>query len=320
MGNGKKLVVVIPAFDEERTIGEVIKGIPRRIDGISDIQIVVIDDGSSDNTKKIAKDAGADIVLSHSTNIGLGRSFLDGIKQALSMDADLIVTIDADGQFEPKEIPHIIKDVRDGKSDLVLGSRFLDKKSYPEMSFIKRFGNSIFRYIVNRLTNQDLSDTQCGFRVYSREAALNINSFGRHTYTQEVIITLAKKRFRITEFPCMVNKRGYGKSKIADNVLLYGLKAMIILMQTVRDYSPILFFGSIGMVFLLLGLFVDFVLFVRWLLVGVISPYRLMVTLASLSIVLGVGFIILSFVVDMLDRHRRITEEILYEMRKSKKT
>ncbi|MFH0861085.1 MAG: glycosyltransferase family 2 protein [Candidatus Altiarchaeota archaeon] len=315
-----KLVVVIPAFNEEQTIGNVIKEIPRKIEGISEIEVLVVDDGSTDNTQKVSQEAGADVIIQHSRNMGLGNSFSDGIQKALSMGADFIVTLDADGQFNPTEIPILLKNLLYSDADVVLGSRFLDKELEPKMPLTKKIGNKLFTHLVNYLTHQKFFDAQCGFRVYSREAALNINSFGTHTYTQEVIITLAKKGFKIIEIPCTVSARKFGKSKIADNVLLYGLKASTILIQTARDYSPILFFGSIGLAFLFLGSFINALLFIRWIFTGLVHPYRSLVTLAGLSMVLGFVFLILSFIVDMLDRHRRMLDEILYETRKNRKT
>jgi len=276
--------------------------------------VLVINDGSTDKTLEIATRSGADVVVSNNINMGLGHSFSSGIKKALSMGADIVVTLDADQQFDPKEIPVIIEDILKGNADVVLGSRFIDKTKKPAMPLIKRFGNKIFTTLVNILTHQRFYDTQCGFRAYSRNAALSITSFGGLTYTQEVIINLSKKGFRITEKPCTVMARKEGKSKVADNVLVYGVRALMIILKTMRDYNPFLFFGIVGLFFLLFGLLIDGLLFIRWLLVGLVSPYRSLVIIASLSVVLGLMFIVVAFVVDMLDRQRTLLEEILYKL------
>ena len=309
-----KIIITIPAYNEEKTVGSVIKAIPRDI--AEDIKIVVIDDGSTDNTANIAKKSGADKVVSHNTNKGLGVAFQTGIETALEMNADIAVNIDADGQFNPNDIPRLIKPIIDGKVDMVTCSRFLDKNLEPDMPRIKKFGNAIFTKLVSRLTKQKFTDTQCGFRAYSKEVALRLTLFGVHTYTQEVFLDLATKGMRILEIPCKVKGEREGKSRLVTNVFSYGLKVLLIIIRSFRDYQPLKFFGTIGFGVFFIGFVIGIAMFIRWIFIGIVSPYRSLVNISMLFLIIGFLLLILALIADMFDRHRKLQEEILYRLKK----
>ncbi len=308
----KKLcvVVMIPAFNEEHTIGRVVESIPR--DCADDVKVLVINDGSKDKTVALARKAGADNVFSHKTNLGLGTTFKDGITEALKMGADIIVNIDADGQFNPNDIPRLIQPIIDNKADMVTCSRFKDKKLIPNMPKIKIFGNRFFAELLNLFLNKKFYDTQCGFRAYSKESAMRLTLFGRFTYTQEVFIDLARKRFRIMEIPLKVVGERKGKSRVVKNVFSYGLKVMLIIIRSARDYEPFKFFGFPGLVMFLLGSFSSLILFIRWLLLSRVNPYLVIAYANVFLIIVGILLIILGLLADMLDRNRILQEEILY--------
>jgi len=147
---------MIPAYNEEQTIGRVIKEIPRKIDGIDKVKVIVVDDGSTDKTVAIAKEAGADKIVRHPINRGVGVAFSTGLDEALKNGADIIVNLDADGQFNPGDIPKLIKPIIDKESDIVIGSRFLDKDMRPDMPFMKRIGNNIFTNLINKMAKTKL--------------------------------------------------------------------------------------------------------------------------------------------------------------------
>ena len=155
------IVVMIPAFNEEASIGSVIKAIPREF--AKTVEVIVIDDGSTDSTKAIAKKSGADRIISHNTNKGLGNTFRTGIDAALSMGADIIVNIDGDGQFDPSDIPNLVKPILDCEADATTCTRFGSKDLIPEMPLIKKFGNYFFTSFINFLTWESFSDTLCWF-------------------------------------------------------------------------------------------------------------------------------------------------------------
>ena len=306
-----KLVVMIPAYNEEKTIGGVVGEIPDQISGIDSIEILVINDGSTDETARVAEQAGAHKILSHGTNLGLGVSFRDGINSALDMGADVIVNIDADGQFNPKDISPLVEPILKGEAGFVTASRFLDKDAHLRMPWIKKMGNRIFTRIVSRLTHQKLTDTQCGFRAYSKEAALKLNTFGDFTYTQEVFLDLINKGLRVKEIPIRVKER-QGQSRVVKNWYTYGLNALIIIIRTFRDYKPLTFFGTIGLVTLLPGVAIGLFMVFYWFIYRRTSPYTSLLYAVVTLVVLGTLFIVLALIADMVGRQRKIEEELLY--------
>ncbi len=312
--NDVHLVVIIPAYNEEKTIGNVIHSLPRNC--ARKVEVLVVNDGSQDRTKEFALQAGADRVVSHTTNKGLGITFRDGIDEALKMGADIIVNIDADGQFNPQDIPRLIQPILDQKADMATCSRFKDPRLTPRMPAIKIFGNRFFAEVLNLLLHKKYYDTQCGFRAYSKEAALNLVLFGRFTYTQEVFIDLVKKGFRIVEIPCRVIGERKGKSRVVKNVFSYGLKVSLIILRSIRDYEPLKFFGLSGIIIFGIGFFSSTVLFLRWLLIQRIDPYMIVVYANVFLIIIGVLLMILGLLADMLDRNRKLQENILYRIRK----
>ncbi|MBR9683464.1 glycosyltransferase family 2 protein [Candidatus Woesearchaeota archaeon] len=309
-----KIVIVIPAYNEEETIGQVIEQIPRNC--AKKVQVLVIDDGSRDRTVEVAKKAGADKIISHNTNLGLGAAFKNGIDEALKMGADIIVNIDADGQFNPQDIAKIIRPIVDNKADMVTCSRFKNPKLTPDMPKLKIIGNKFFAKLLNLFLKKNYHDTQCGFRAYSKEAALNLTLFGRYTYTQEVFIDLIKKRFRIMELPCVVKGERKGRSRLVKSILSYGFKVMLIIIRSMRDYEPLKFFGGTGAVLFLTGVFSSLLLFIRFLIVNKYDPYMSLIYLNIFLIVIGFLLIILGLIADMLDRNRQLQEEILYKLKK----
>lgn len=310
-----KLVVLIPAYDEEGTITQVIQRVPRNIEGINEIKILVIDDGSTDDTAKRAEKEGV-LVISHIKNEGLGIAFGTGIKSALKHGADIIVNIDADNQFDPEDILKLVRPILEKKAEMVAGSRFESKDFIPQMPKFKRLGNSVFTWLINFLTRQKYTDTQCGFRAYSREAALQLNLFGRFTYTQEVFLDLVNKRLKIEQVPIEVKYYKERKAKISGSLLGYFLRAITIILRTFRDYKPLVFFGipgtavfGAGTLFLLYSLFF-------WLMTNQTTPVRMHFFVGVALFTFGFLLIILALIADMLKRIRQNQEEILYKLKK----
>ena len=307
-----KLVIIIPAYNEEKHIVNTLNKIPSEIEGIEDIQVIVIDDGSTDSTARVALDSGKAEVISYKKNRGVGYAFRKGINAALKAGANIIVNLDADGQFDPKDIEKLIKPILNGNADMVTGSRFIIKQKTPNFSFTKRVGNKIFTKAVNFLTGEKFTDTQCGFRAYSREAALKLNLFGDFTYTQEVFLDLMYKGMRIEEIPVSVVYKENRKSRVVKNPFNYGIKALLIMLRTIRDMYPLKFFGIIGSIIFSSGFVMGAFLLIRWALIRRVSPYTSMVQLSAVLLIVGFLCIVLALIADMLGRQKRIQEEILY--------
>lgn len=312
---GKKLVVIIPCYNEEKTLPLVVKSIPKKIPGISKVETLVIDDGSTDNTAKIARKLKVKLV-SHFKNEGLGIAFKNGIEEALKMKADIITNIDADMQFNPKDIPQLVKPIVNGEAEMVTATRFKDKRLIPKnMPKLKKFGNWGFTSLINFLTRQKFTDTQCGFRAYSREAALRLNLFGRFTYTQEVFIDLVNKGIKIAEVPVKVKYFKERKAKISHSLLGYGIRALIIVLRTFRDYKPLVFFGIPGFIVFGGGFLFSLYFAIFWLVNHQTTPVKMYAFVGAVGLIFGFLLIILALIADMFKRMRRNQEEVLYKLK-----
>lgn len=312
------LVVTIPCYNEERTLPKVIRAIPRRIKGVGKRVVLVVNDGSTDQSAPLARSLGAQ-VLTHRRNRGLGVAFQNGLTKALALGADLIVNIDADGQFNPQDIPTLIAPVVAGQADMVTGSRFLKPKWIPtNMSKQKIFGNRLFTGLVSLLTGSQFTDTQCGFRVYSREAALNLNVVNQFTYTQEVFIALVFKGMKIAEVPIRVRYFKGRQAKISASLLNYGLQGMMIIMRTFRDYKPLVFFGLPGVFTFGAGALMVISALTFWAITQTTTPVRMVFWAGSFLVTIGFLLIIFALLADMLKRVKHNQEEILYRLKTSK--
>jgi glycosyltransferase involved in cell wall biosynthesis len=246
-----KLVVIIHAYNEENSIGPVINEIPKKIDGIKDIQILVINDGSTDRTVDIAKQAGADKILSHKHNMGLAKTFRDGLDAALEMGADIIVNTDADFQYKGTEIPKLIAPILEGKADIVLGDRQIDKLDH------MLWGNKLATQVTRWATGLPIKDAQTGFRAFSREAALRINLTGDYTYTQETIIQAANKNLNVAQIPVELQRRE-GNSRLITGIFRYAQSSGVTIFRSFGANHPFVIFSGIGLGFILLELIFGF--------------------------------------------------------------
>ena len=267
----RKICVVMPAFNEAKLIGGVLDRMPDYVD-----TIVVVDDGSTDETPHIAQAKG-DFLVTHNVNRGVGAAFHTGVDKALELNADIMVTIDADGQFDPKDINQLIDPICDGEADFVTASRFKDKRLAPTMPRLKYWGNIGISRLISFLTGQKFYDVSCGFRAYSKEALLRLNLFGEFTYTQETFMDLAFKNMAIQEVPIAIQgERKYGQSKVAGNLFRYAYRTSKIIFRAFRDYKPLKFFGCIAGLIFFSGLLLEILLLWHYLRTGSFSPYKVL--------------------------------------------
>ena len=233
------------AYDEEKNIAKAISNIPKTIQGIDQIEILVIDDGSTDKTIEIAKKHNVARIISHKTNLGIGAAFMTGIRNAISMNADVVVSIDADGEANADEIPDLITPILNNQFDVVIGTRFL--KNIPSnYSKIHLIGNRFFTRLVSFAAGHRFSDTQTGYRAYSKNAIKNISVINNFTYTQEVLLDLFFKGFRIGDVPISFVYRGSNESKVAKNVFKYSFRALSVIARSVVYHRPLMTFGLFG--------------------------------------------------------------------------
>lgn len=311
-----RLVIQIPALNEEQTIGSVLAAIPRQIPGVQQVVKLVVDDGSTDRTAELARAAGA-VVVSHTQNRGVGAAFRTGLAKATELDADIIVTMDADGQFNPDDIPKLIAPILHGEADFVTASRFLNPALAPEMPAAKRWGNDFMSRWVSSITHKRFHDVSCGFRAYSKNAYLRLNLLGNFTYTHEVFLTLAFADVPIQEVPVVVRGvREHGKSRVASNLFRYGWRTASIILKTYRDYRPLKFFSKIAGVLSLIGLLLLLFLLSVKIRTGGLFPHKWAGFAGGAFLGAGGAVFLVGIVAEMLDRIRASADEALFRIRR----
>lgn len=310
-----RLFVAIPALNEEVTVGQVIRGVPRNIAGVTRVDVVVVNDGSTDRTAEVASEAGA-TVLYHPTPRGVGAAFHTALQHVIASRGDLLVTLDADGQFNPADIPELARPVIDGHADFSTASRFKDPALIPEMPGTKLWGNRQMSRLVSKLTGGKYYDVSCGMRCYNRRAMLNLNLMGAFTYTQEVFLNLAFKRLRIAEIPIKVRgQREFGKSRVASNLFKYALNTSRIIFRAYRDYKPMRFFGKIALWLMIPAFILEIGFLAHYLHTGRFSGYLWAGFSGAGLFGLGLISLHMGLMGDMMNRHRVYLEELLFLQR-----
>jgi len=218
-------LAIIPAFNEGKSIADIIRETKKYVN-----QVLVVDDHSTDNTGKIARLHEA-IVICHPENKGVGATMKTGIAYAKKLGPNVVITIDADGQHRPEDIPRLIQPIITGEADFVLGSRFLDGQPI-NMSQIKKIGNRLLTFVTSFLAGVKLTDTQTGFRAFNRKTLLSLDLVSDFTYTQEMILVLCHRGFRCAEVTVQMRTRKYGKSRVVSKISVYALKALVIIFST----------------------------------------------------------------------------------------
>ena len=316
-GDGMKLVVTIPAQNEAATIYKVVSGVPRKIPGVSDVEVIVVNDGSTDQTADEAMRAGALVVTLHNRP-GLGKVFQTGLERAMRRGADVIVNIDGDGQFNPADIARLVRPVIDDEADFVTCTRFADPALKPVMPAVKYWGNRTVTRIINWVCGgTEFTDVSCGFRAFNREAAYRMTLFGRYTYTQETFIDLFSKGMRIAEVPLLVRGvREHGKSRVASSIFKYATNSLPIILRAMRDIQPLKFFGVLAAALFVPG--VMMMLFVAgwYVMKGKTTPYTSLIIISGVTVTLSLLLGVLALLADMMGRHRKISEELLYLARR----
>ena len=311
-----RLLVMMPCLNEAATISNVIQAIPRKIRGIEKVDVVVINDGSTDDSEQVARQAGAE-VISHKVNQGVGRAFQSGLNFALNNNYDMMVNIDSDGQFSPNDIPKLVNPILEGKAEFVTASRFLSGKVIPHMSSVKLWGNHKMSKLISKLANKSFTDVSCGFRAYSKETLMRLTLHGQFTYTQETFLDLAFKNIKMVEIPIDVKYFPDRQSRVARSILNYAYNTSLIIFRTYRDYQPLKFFWAIAAVFATPGVLLLSFLLSWYITQGSFTPHIWAGFLGGSLMAVSLLFFIVGIFADMLDRIRANQEEILYKLRKS---
>lgn len=312
----KKLLIYMPAFNEEETISNVINSLKQKdFNYFEQIEILVVNDGSTDKTVEEAKKNGA-TVISHMKNKGVGEAFQTAIKYAIKSNADILVSMDADGQFDVNEIDLLLEPLLSDKADFCLGIRFSDGKP-DKMSNIKFWGNKQVNKIISFVSNTKIQDASCGFRAYSRDTLLSLNLDGSFTYTHETILDLLNKGFKVEQVPITVFYFDNRISRVANSLILYATKTSVIIFKSLKDYKPLQFFLSIALFIFLISLFFGGWALIHWIINDTLTPYKSFGIIGISLLGMSLLVTIFSFLADMLGRIRRNQEKILYFLKQT---
>lgn len=246
-----KLVVQVPCLNEAETLPLVLKSIPKHIEGVDEIITLIIDDGSTDATIEVAKEHGVKDFVRHARNQGLGRSFHDGIQRALELGADIVVNTDGDNQYPQDRIGDLVRPILTGKADIVIADRQTHKIAHfsPFKKFLQRLGSAV----VNRAAGTNLPDAASGFRAYSKESLLRLNTITRFSYCTETIIQAGNKGLSIASIAVDTNPK-LRESRLFNSTFEHVRKSAITIIRAYVMYKPYIIFGWLGAVLLAAGL------------------------------------------------------------------
>lgn len=309
----KKLIIQIPCYNEEATLGFTLSALPRQLPGLDCIEWLIVNDGSTDRTVEVARTHGVDHFVHFPHNQGLAKAFMAGLEACLRAGADIIVNTDADNQYCAEDIPKLIAPILSGEAEIVVGERPI--KEMLHFSATKKFLQKLGSWIIRIISKTNIPDAPSGFRAISREAAMRLNVFNDYTYTLEMIIQAGQKGMAITSVPVKTNQV-LRPSRLVKNILSYVQRSIFIILRIFMVYQPLRFFLILGSIPFTLG----FLLGLRWLFLflgGTTRTHLPSLILASILIAIGFQLWIFGLVADLLAVNRKLLEEIQLRVRRS---
>lgn len=310
-----KLIVQIPVFNEEESLGDVIDAIPREIPGVDRVEVLIVDDGSTDDSVRVAVDHSVDHIVRHITNKGLAAAFQSGLDACLRLGADVIVNTDGDNQYPGECIPDLVRPIIEGRAEIVIGDRH--PHSVAHFSRTKRVLQAVGTWIVRKTSGTEIRDAPSGFRAFSKEAALRLNVISHYSYTLETVIQAGKKSLVMVHVPVeisQVNRR----SRLMRGMWQFVKRQGATILRTYARYEPLRTFFLIALPFGLVGL----ILLGRFLFLYLQDPGATQGRYVQ-SVIIGGAFLLLGFVIflfgvlsDLVAGNRSLTEEALYRVRK----
>ncbi len=308
-----KLIVTIPAVNEESTIGEVIREVPRAIAGFHRVEVLVVDDGSSDRTVAAAREAGADYIVSNGRNRGLAYTFRRALNEATARGADVVVNTDADNHYDQTRIPDLVAPILRGQADIVVGSRLLRGV---RMRAANKHGNRLANALMQRLLKVEGLDVSSGYRAYSREAAMKLTVFSRHTYTHETLFNALDRGLRIASVP-LPARHVHRPSRLISSLPTHVWRAGVVILQSILRYQPLQAYGSLGILFAAAGS-LPFARYLYFLLRGDEGGHVQSLIAGTVLLFLGVQLFVVGLLATAISWNRQLVEEVLYSLKESR--
>ncbi|MGL6281858.1 MAG: glycosyltransferase family 2 protein [Microcoleaceae cyanobacterium] len=308
----KKLIIQIPCYNEEGTLGITLADLPREVPGVDVVEWLIIDDGSHDRTIEVAQQYGVDHNVRFTKNQGLAKGFMAGLEACLQAGADIIVNTDADNQYCAEDIPYLIEPILKRQADIVVGSRPISEIQHfsPTKKFLQKLGS----WAVRIASKTNIPDAPSGFRAISRQAAMQLNVFNSYTYTLETIIQAGQKGIAITSVPIRTNSI-LRPSRLVKSNFSYVVRSLFTILRIFIVYKPLRFFVWLGSLPFGLGI----ITLMRWLLFfleGYDKPRIPTLILGTILILVGFQLWIFGLVADLLSVNRKVMEEVQFRLRR----
>lgn len=308
-----KLIIQIPCYNEAETLEIALNALPRQLEGIDEIEYLIINDGSHDDTVEVARKWGVHHIVSFSQNKGLAKGFMAGLDGCLREGADIIVNTDADNQYCAEDIPALIRPILEGKADMVIGERPIDQTEH--FSFIKKKLQHFGSWVVRRASNTDIPDAPSGFRAFSREAAMRINVVNDYTYTLETIVQAGREKIAVTSVPVRTNAE-LRPSRLFNSILGYVKKSMLTILRAYVMYKPLKCFAYLACVPVIVSLAYIARFFIYYL-AGAGSGHVQSLILGCTLLVMGFLTVMIGIVADVISANRKILEDTQYHVRRA---
>ncbi len=308
-----KLIIQIPCHDEEATLATTLAALPRHLEGVGSVELLVIDDGSSDRTAEVARANGAHHVVRHNQKLGLASAFMSGLRASTELGADIIVNTDADNQYRAEDLPALLQPILDGKADIVVGARPIE--SIRHFSATKRWLQGVGSRVVRALSGTDVQDAPSGFRAMTRDAALRLNVFTRYTYTLETIIQAGLSNLRVVNVPIGVHPPTR-PSRLISSTTDYLWRSLRTLLSVYLIYRPIRLFSALSLVFLMPGLALA-ARYLYFFFIGEGKGHVQSVIVGGVLVVCGIFMLAIASVAHLLAINRQLLEELRYLQRRS---
>ncbi|MCM1144053.1 MAG: glycosyltransferase family 2 protein [Blautia sp.] len=307
-----KLIIQIPCYNEAETLEIALNDLPKQIDGIDEIEYLIINDGSRDNTVQVAKDWGVHHVVNFRCNKGLAKGFMAGLDACLEAGADIIVNTDADNQYCGDDIPKLIAPILNGEADIVVGARPIDSTEH--FSFLKKKLQHLGSWVVRKASKTDIPDAPSGFRAFSRDAAMRLNVVNDYTYTLETIVQAGRNKMAITSVPIRTNPE-LRKSRLFHSMWGYVKRSMLTILRAFMWYKPLYCFSAVAAVPALIGVGVT-VRFLIYYFTGRGSGHIQSLILACTLLIIGFITFVIGLLADVIAANRKILEDTQYQIRK----